>query len=120
MSKVAAILGFCLATVLTCGSFAQAKKSKTRPVARKLDEVGKSGYCDITARLDNFAIELQKNPTSRGAVIGYGPDVEGLHSAVHYLDLFKEYFVNTRGLEEDRFTMIYGGRNNELTQLKFE
>ena len=115
MPKVAAILGFCLVMVLMCGSIVNAQK---QPAARKFDELGKSSHCDITARLDNFAIELEKNPASQGAIIAYGPEVEGL--AVRYLDLLKGYLVNARGLAEDRFTMIYGGRNNELTQLKFQ
>src|SRR5689334_5247589 len=113
MPKAAAILGFCLVTVFACGSIVYAQK---RPTARKFDELGKSGHCDLTAHLDNFAIELENNPTSRGAVIAYGPEVEGL--PVYYLDLLKNYFVNSRGLPEDRLTTIYGGRNSELTQLK--
>ena len=118
MAKVAAILGVCLATVLTCGGIVHGQSSRNHPVARKFDEFGKGSHCDLTARLDNFAIELQNNPTWRGAVIAYGPDVEGL--PIRYLDLVKEYFVNARGIVEDRLTMIYGGRNDELTQLKFQ
>src|SRR3712207_9278478 len=41
-------------------------------VARKIDEFGRVGGCDHSARLDNFAIELQNAPGSVGHVIAYG------------------------------------------------
>src|SRR4051794_17466746 len=46
-------------------------------VARKIDEFGHAGGCDHSARLDNFAIELQNNADASAYVISYGPGGEG-------------------------------------------
>ena len=48
------------------------------PKARKFDEYGNIRFNDEKARLDNFAIQLQNEPTSQGYIIGYGScDAEG-------------------------------------------
>lgn len=80
------------------------------PVARKLDEFGKLGGCDHTARLDNLAIELQNDVTARGVIIAYGPRGEASGTAAALLEATKNYFVNSRGLDESRFVTINGGR----------
>jgi hypothetical protein len=41
--------------------------------ARKIDEYGSIRFGDEQARLDNFAIELQNDPTARGFIIIYAP-----------------------------------------------
>ena len=47
---------------------------------------------DEKARLDNFAIALQNEPGSRGAIVGYGScDEEGQKRAQRA----KDYLVNT-------------------------
>src|SRR5688500_19386909 len=45
---------------------------------RKFDEFSKASHCDLTARLDNFAIQLQYEPDSVGHIVVYGPEGEGL------------------------------------------
>jgi len=84
-----------------------------RPVAipRKFDEYGNIRFNDEKARLDNYAIQLQNEPGSRGVVVGYGScDGEGLNRA----NRAKDYLVNTRGIDAGRIDAADGGCLPEL------
>jgi hypothetical protein len=78
-------------------------------VARKIDEFGHAYGCDHSARLDNFAIELQDNAEASAYVIAYGPGGEGNGSGAWRLDLTREYLVRSRGITPERVKTIYGG-----------
>src|SRR5437773_2309334 len=66
---------------------------------------------DDKARLDNFAIQLQNEPTSQGYIIGYGScDAEGQTRA----NRAKDYLVNTRGIDAGRLVVVDGGCMPEL------
>ena len=109
MRTVAAVLGF----FLFCGAVsAQARK----PVATRFDQFGRVGHCDLGARLDNFAIQLQQTPGSKANIIAYGPEGEGPGTGRYFLEVIKDYFVNVRGFKPNRVKTIYGGRNTDLTQ----
>lgn len=109
MRNVAAIL----AIFLVCGAVsAQARK----PVATRFDQFGKIGHCDVTARLDNFAIQLQNTRGSQANIISYGPEGEGPGTGRYFLEIVKDYLVNMRGVIPNRVKTIYGGRNTDLTQ----
>ena len=78
---------------------------------RKFDEYGNIRFNDEKARLDNFAIQLQNEPTSTGAIVGYGScDAEGMTRA----NRAKDYLVNTRGIDASRLNVIDGGCLPEL------
>ena len=78
---------------------------------RKFDEYGNIRFNDEKARLDNFAIQLQNEPTATGYIIGYGScDAEGQTRA----NRAKDYLVNTRGIDAGRITVIDGGCMPEL------
>jgi hypothetical protein len=80
-------------------------------VARKFDEYGNIRFNDEKARLDNYAIQLQNEPSARGAIIGYGScDAEGMTRA----NRAKDYLVNTRGIDAGRIDVIDGGCMPEL------
>ena len=85
---------------------------KTLPTpARKFDEYGNIRFNDEKARLDNFAIQLQNEPTSQGYIIGYGScDAEGQTRA----NRAKDYLVNTRGIDAGRLVVVDGGCMPEL------
>ncbi|HEX7330729.1 MAG TPA: hypothetical protein VF290_04470 [Pyrinomonadaceae bacterium] len=109
MRTVAAVLGI----FLLCGVVsAQARK----PVATRFDQFGKVGHCDLGARLDNFAIQVQNTPGSQANILVYGPDGEGYGTGRYFLELIKDYLVNARGFKPGRVKTIYGGRNTDLTQ----
>jgi len=81
------------------------------PVARKFDTYGNIRFNDEKARLDNFAIQLQNEPTSQGYIIGYGScDAEGLTRA----NRAKDYLVNTRGIDASRLVTVDAGCLPEL------
>jgi hypothetical protein len=82
------------------------------PMARKFDEYGNIRFNDEKARLDNFAIQLQNEPTATGTIIVYGSCAgEGQQRG----DRAKDYLVNTRGIEAGRITVVDGGCRSELT-----
>ena len=76
---------------------------------RKVDEYGKIGHCDETARLDNFAIELQNEPASKGYLLVYvgRNDMPSWTPAI--LQRAAGYLVNARGLDAERVKVINGG-----------
>ncbi len=78
---------------------------------RKFDEYGNIRFNDEKARLDNYAIQLQNEPTAQGYIIGYGScDAEGQTRA----NRAKDYLVNTRGIEAGRIVVVDGGCMPEL------
>jgi hypothetical protein len=97
----------CTGTTASCTT-----NVRTPPaVARKFDEYGNIRFNDEKARLDNFAIQLQNEPTATGTIIVYGSCAgEGQQRA----DRAKDYLVNTRGIEAGRITTVDGGCRSEL------
>jgi hypothetical protein len=88
-------------------SFAQSP-SNTQ-TTRKFDEFGDLLLTERKARLDNFAIQLQNEPGTRGFIIAYRSyrDLPGLSSRL--LGPMKEYLVNSRGIPADRVVTVDGG-----------
>jgi hypothetical protein len=87
--------------------------TQVRPVAvaRKFDEYGNIRFNDEKARLDNYAIQLQNEPSAGGVIIGYGTcEGEGLTRA----NRAKDYLVNTRGIDASRITVVDGGCRADL------
>jgi hypothetical protein len=90
--------------------------AQTENQARKVDEFGDILQSDLMARLDFFAIELQKQPNSRGFIIIYRTrrDLAGLN---HSLAMrMKDYLVETRGLSREAVVTVDGGIAESLTQ----
>ena len=63
----------------------------------------------MKARLDNFAIELQNNPSSRGYVIAYSGASSRAGQADRLINRAKDYLINQRGIDMSRFSIINGG-----------
>lgn len=87
---------------------------------RKFDEFGAVGHCDLTARLDNFAIQLQHETAAMGYIVAYGPEGDGLGTGRHFLKLMKGYLIEARGLPKRRVNTIYAGRNQVLYEPRIE
>lgn len=86
--------------------------------ARKMDEYGKLRATDENARLDNFAIELQTDPTAQGYIIAYGGRTGRPGDGKKSADRAKTYLVKTRGLASDRVMTMDGGHREEaMTEL---
>ncbi|MDQ3685240.1 MAG: hypothetical protein M3430_06500, partial [Acidobacteriota bacterium] len=73
---------------------------------RRFDEFSSVAFDDDKARLDNFAIELQRNPGGVGHVIVYG----GRRDRAGHADMLGErtrnYLVNTRGIDAGRVQIV--------------
>jgi hypothetical protein len=111
--KLVIILSFiCLA--LPFDSFAQGQLSAQG--ARKFDEFGDIYLTDTKARLDNFAIQLQQEPGTRGFIVIYRArrDLPGLNSRL--ASRMKDYLTNARGIPAERLVTVDGGVASCLTQ----
>jgi len=89
-------------------------KPKPRP-ALKFDEYGTLSLDERNSHLDNFAIQLQNDPTAVGYVIAYGGRKSRPGAASSLLDMSKDYLVNTRGIEASRIFTVDGGYRESLT-----
>lgn len=81
----------------------------------KDDEYGNLRWGDEKARLDNFAIELQNDPSVVGFLVGYGGRRSRRGEAARRLGRAKRYLVAARGIAADRVVTIDGGYREELT-----
>ncbi|MDQ3817179.1 MAG: hypothetical protein M3362_05750, partial [Acidobacteriota bacterium] len=68
-----------------------------------------TAFDDTKARLDNFAIELQNNPQSRGYIIAYSGATSRPGQADRLITRAKDYLTNQRGIDSSRFNIINGG-----------
>ena len=95
-----------------CTRTASCTTNIAKPVLpTKFDTYGNIRFNDEKARLDNFAIQLQNDPTAQGYIIGYGScDAEGQTRA----NRAKDYLVNTRGIDASRIVVVDGGCMPEL------
>lgn len=78
----------------------------------KFDEYGNITFNDEKARLDNYAIQLQNDPTSTGTIIAYGSCAGEAQARA---DRARDYLVNTRGIDASRLTTLDGGCRDALT-----
>ncbi|MBA3439060.1 MAG: hypothetical protein H0T92_04240 [Pyrinomonadaceae bacterium] len=86
------------------------------PKATKFDEYGNVRFNDEKARLDNFAIQLQNDPTAQGYIIAYGGRRGTRTGAAQArADRAKDYLVNTRGVDAGRIQTLDGGFREEFT-----
>ncbi|MGH9944553.1 MAG: PKD domain-containing protein [Pyrinomonadaceae bacterium] len=85
------------------------------PDARRFDEYGNIRRNDVKARLDNFAIELQNDPSAQGYIIAYGGRRSYAGEAQERADFAKNYLVNTRGIDAGRIVTVDGGYKEEAS-----
>lgn len=86
------------------------------PVQRlRFDEFPSIAFDDDKARLDNFAIELQNNPGSRGYVIAYAGRNSRVGTADGLAARAQNYLVSTRGMDASRIVVINGGYRERNT-----
>lgn len=83
--------------------------------ARKLDEYGKLTPKDEDARLDNFMIELNLDPTAQGYILSYNWRTSRPGDAQRAADRAKDYLIKKRKLERSRAVTVVGGSREQLT-----
>lgn len=81
---------------------------------RKFDEFPAISYNDLKARLDNYAIELQNDPTATAYVIVY-PGQHGRPGEVQKnTTRLVDYLVNSRGVNAQRIVTLVGPPRDAL------
>lgn len=85
-------------------------------VSRRFDEFPDISRNDEKARLDNFGIELQNDPTSTGYVIVYPAKSRGRRGEVQqHAARVIDYLVNSRNLDQHRIVTLVGPARDQLT-----
>src|SRR5215471_10966228 len=97
---------------------ASAPHPQSPVMGRNFDSFGDINCESEEARLDNLAVRLQSDPSSKAAIIFYGGQVfrgrlprrgDGATRAAR----IKPYLVNRRGIPSDQVLMIDGGYQKE-------
>ena len=82
-------------------------------VAHEFDECNNCSYDDQKARLDNLAIELQNDPSTRAYIIAYGGRTGPLNQVEVLMSRAREYLITQRGIDAARFEVVNGGFREE-------
>ena len=85
-----------------------------RPNNKKFDEFPDISRNDEKARLDNFGIELQNDPTATAYVIVYPGHSSKRSEVQHHSSRIVDYLVNSRGLDQRRIVTLVGPVRDEL------
>lgn len=119
---IAAVL--LLSSSLPCRAFSQfafdsKRAHEEEQAARKFDEFAElRGECDLGARLDNLAIQLQAEPESKGFIIVYSGKYDLPERVSSYRKYMGDYLVNSRGIIAERLVIVDGGyRQTLMTEL---
>lgn len=99
---------------LECSADCAVMMPLPKPYSRKFDEFGDISRNDEKARLDNFGIDLQNDPTATAYVIVY-PGKNGKRGDVqHHSSRIVDYLVNSRGMDERRIVTLVGPTRDAL------
>lgn len=98
----------------SCAQSAQAVSNiapmkKVAIVAREFDECLNCTFDDQKARLDNLAIELQNDPSTRAYIIAYGGRMSPLGQVEKLMTRARDYMVTRRGIDASRLVIVNGG-----------
>jgi hypothetical protein len=85
-----------------------------KPYSKKFDEFPDISRNDEKARLDNFGIELQNDPTATAYVIVYPGRSSKRGEVQHHSSRIVDYLVNSRGLDQRRIVTLVGPARDEL------
>lgn len=92
----------------------------TTQIPRKISSILKDFYPplprdDEKARLDNFAIEMQADPSAKGYVIVYGAARTTSVEKQKRLKRVVDYLTATRGIDPSRLVTLEGGTRDQVT-----
>ena len=99
---------------LNCSATCIAQIPNEPPKCRKFDEYSNIPRNDEKARLDNYAIELQNDPTSTAHVVVYpGRNGKAGEVQLHSMRVI-DYLVNARAIDKQRITVVVGPTHEGL------
>jgi hypothetical protein len=102
-----------LGLVLILSSVAKAQQSVDD--TRLFDTFEGANWEEAMARLDNFAIQLQREPSATGVILVYGGQHRQRGEPQAWSNCLRDYLVNRRGISAGRIVMIDGGYRESLT-----
>lgn len=90
-----------------------AAREKKAIVAQEFDECNNCSNDDQKARLDNLAVELQNDPTTRAYILAYGGRMSPLGQVEKLMTRAREYLTTQRGIDASRLVVVNGGFREE-------
>ena len=101
-----------------CAQSAQAVSNiapvkKVAIVAQEFDECNNCTFDDQKARLDNLAVELQNDPTTRAYIIAYGGRMSPVGQVEKLMNRARAYMITQRGIDASRLSVVNGGFREE-------
>ena len=105
-------------SIPTCAQSAQAVSiiaplEKKIIVAREFDECNNCSFDDQKARLDNLAVELQNDPTTRAYILAYGGRMSPVGQVEKLMSRARDYLITQRGIDASRLAVVNGGFREE-------
>ena len=82
-------------------------------VAREYDECNSCSLDDQKARLDNLAVELQNDPSTRAYIVAYGGRMSPYGQVEKLMSRSRDYLITQRGIDASRITVVNGGFREE-------
>lgn len=82
-------------------------------VAREYDECNSCSLDDQKARLDNLAVELQNDPSTRAYILAYGGRMSPLGQVEKLISRARDYLISQRGIDASRIVTVNGGFREE-------
>lgn len=118
-----AVLIILLSLIISSFSFSQTPasdpetvKTQNANISRKTDEFGYASECDLRGRMDNFLVELQNEPESKGYIIFYqGKDALPAHYNTQGRKIYLT-LVKLRKFDESRIVLINSFREERVTE----
>ena len=86
---------------------------KKEIISQEFDECNNCTFDDQKARLDNLAVELQNDPSTRAYIIAYGGRMSPLGQVEVLMTRAREYLTSQRGIDASRFVVMNGGFREE-------
>jgi hypothetical protein len=99
---------------LNCSASCLVQIPNELPKCRKFDEYFQITRNDEKARLDNYGIELQNDPTSTAYVVVYPGRNSKAGEVQQRSTRVIDYLANSRGIDKQRITVIIGAPREEL------
>ncbi|MBC7930918.1 MAG: hypothetical protein H7Z38_10195 [Rubrivivax sp.] len=104
-----------LLLALFCTAAVPQQQQTNEQTARLVDFFGEIQISDLKARLDNFAIELQNTPDSKGFIVVYAAKQKFPGWPLRRANYSLSYLINSRGLDAARVSVFSGELRDATT-----